>query len=273
MLCSCRAHTYGLLEIIQSTYSLLKSDSCKPEEHLNIGNLVSNFLTVTSNKISLIKDVTQESEIEFLLINLSENILWEYMINKACRRQIITLQIEEAIRTTCQQCKYKLEPYEKLLTYTVFCLSPGIDKNGNRIKFKITNAGICHTIHWLDKGKLSELLDILKKMNYIKSTQELYAFFQPSNHGVIVRWNAEKKYHLAYLLHRLFNEKYARIKGNKGYFTCAEMMFIDMDGKPFKKDSLRKISSRICKEKDKYLDVRNEMDGILLKINNGTNGL
>jgi hypothetical protein len=262
---------HGLLGIMRSTYSLLNSDSGTLGKQLNIGNLVSNFLTVASNKISSIQDTAQKSEMEFLLINLAENILWEYIIKNNCQRQIIIQQIEEAIRTTCQQCKFKLGPYEKLLMYIVQCFSIGFDLKRNRIIINTRVVGKCHTIHWLDKGKLFILSDILMKKEYIKSSKDLYAFFQPSNTVCIVQCNPEKKYHIAYLIHRLFTEDYASIRGNKGFFCCVEMVFTDMEGNHFKKDSLKKISSKICKEKERYLPIRKEVDRIITRITRRTN--
>jgi len=119
---------------------------------------------------------------------------------------------------------------------------------------------IYQKIYWLKKGNLFELVDILKKKKYIRKRKELFDLFQSPLFDIKVHWNREKKYHLAYLLYRLFNEDYIRITGNRGYFCYAEWVFCDMEEKPFKKNSLKKISSKITIEKDKYSHVSKEVD-------------
>jgi hypothetical protein len=265
--------THDLLNIMHSTCTLLSSGSGNPGEQLNISSLVSNFITITSGRISSIQCDSQKSKMEFILISLSEKILMEYMIKNSSQQKIIIPQVEEAIRTTCKQCNYNFGPFEKLLKYKVQSIALGFDKKENGIKIKTDNTGKCRSIHWLDKGKLFELIDLLKRKKYIKRKKEMFAFFQTPTNGLIVHCCTEKKYHIAYLLYRLFNENYARITGNRGFFCCAELMFTDMEGRPFKRNSLRKISSKICKDKERYSHIRKEVDSIISRITKGTNGL
>jgi hypothetical protein len=253
--------SHDLLDIMQSTYSLL-SLSVKSKKLINISSLVSNFITISSDKISAIQCDEKKLKMEYILISLSEIILREYVIKNNARQHLIIPQIEGAIRTTCMQCNLDIKPFEKLLKYKVQSM-PVIDKK--RIRSNGDSESNC-SIYWLEKGRLFELIDILNKKKYIKSKKEMFAFFLPQKAGVLVRCNIDKKYHIAYLLYRLFNENYARVTGNRGYFCYAEMMFRDMDGKPFKSNSLKKISSRICKNKEKYSHICLEVDAIISKI-------
>lgn len=255
-----------LLEMMQNTHMQLASSLNKPRKKLNIRSLILNILKVSSNKIMSISCNKQKSKIEFILISLSEIILREYIIKNVNQQQMIIPQIEEAIKITCNKCNYNLVPYEKLLKYKLQSLSISFDKKKDKKRIKTDSTEKCRSIYWLEKGKLFELVYILKKKNYIKSKKDLFAFFQSPKPGIIVQCNAKKKYHIAYLLYRLFNENYVCITGNKGYFCCAEMMFYDYEGNPFKRNSLKKISSKIFKNKEKYLHVRKEIDAIISKI-------
>jgi len=265
--------THDLLDIMQNTHLLLNLDSFKLGKRLNISSLVSNFLTISSARISSIQSEMQKTKVEYTLINLSEKILKEYIRKNYRYQRVIISQIEEAINTTCNQCRYDFGPYQKLLKYKMQSIKIKLDKTIKGSNTKVENTARGRSVYWLEKGKLYELVDILKKKKYIISTIDLFNFFQPSNNGIIVQWNPEKKYHMAYLLYRLFNENFARIRGNRGYFSCAEMMFSEIGGKPFKRNSLKKISSKICKEKERYSLVRKEVDAIITKITKRTNGL
>src|SRR5271157_3800032 len=115
----------------------------------------------------------------------------------------------------------------------------------------------------MDEWKPVRVSRYFKKEKLHKQERRVVCFFP-----VI----GKKKYYMAYLLYRLFNENFAHIKRNRGYFRCAEKMFSDMAGKPYKLNSLKKISYKINKEKSKYLHVTKEVDSIIMKISTGTNG-
>jgi hypothetical protein len=81
-----------------------------------------------------------------------------------------------------------------------------------------------------------------------------------------VRWNGEKLYHLAYLLYCLCRKKYIIVTVGKGYFSYAERYFTDFDRNDLKQNSLKRLSSRVNKEKSRFAYVRKDIDKILAKI-------
>lgn len=262
-----------LYDIMQSTYSILSVECKENNNHFNFGSIVSNFVNLSSNKISAIHCKDQKKKIEHITLYLSEKFLMEFLVKIGKHPREIFPQIEEAIRTTCKQCNYSFLPYEKLFNYKEQSLLIKFDNEKDGSSVIIDKKIKCCSIHWLEKGKLFELVDILKKNKYIRRKKDLFAFFQSFNEEINVQWNKEKTYHMTYLLYRLFNENYARITGNRGYFRYAEMKFSDMEGIPFKPNSLKKISSKINTEKEKYSQIRKEVDGIIKRITKETNRL
>jgi len=119
---------------------------------------------------------------------------------------------------------------------------------------------------WHDKGDLKELIYILVKEGYIRSKRELDNLFRNPLHCAKVRWNGEKLYHLAYLLYCLRRRKYIIVTIGKGYFTYAERYFTDFERKDLKQNTLKRMSSRVNKEKTRFAYVRKDIDKILKEI-------
>jgi hypothetical protein len=126
---------------------------------------------------------------------------------------------------------------------------------------------------WTGKGSLSKLVYILYKNGYICSKKELQDFFSKPCGTIMVKWDGNKICQLAYLLFRLYEDKFFLIEGNKGYFLCAENHFTDFQGNNFKKNALKKWSCKINNEKDTYAFVCKEIDEIISFISNEKKGL
>ena len=118
---------------------------------------------------------------------------------------------------------------------------------------------------WAEKGKLCELVDILFKKKFIKTKKEFFALFEKHSTIAKVKWNADMKYHLAYLLYRLYKEKHFIMIGNKGYFKYAEEHFLDFNGTPFKKNALKNIKLKILNNKEDYVFICRDVDDIIFK--------
>ncbi len=114
--------------------------------------------------------------------------------------------------------------------------------------------------------QLNELANQLRKQRIIKRKRDFVNLFEKPHAALKVNCNKNYKPHLAYLLYRLFEEGYFCIRGSKGYFTHAENHFTDMEGNGFNKNTLRKLSSKINKNKKVYKDVISEIEGVLEKI-------
>lgn len=258
--------THNLFDLVKTTYELLNVDSHKSESSSNLGCLVSNFITISSDRVSSIQSKSQKKKIEYILVGISEKILEEYLCINSNKFHIVIPQIYEAIRTTCTQCNFDFVPYEQLLNFRVQQILFKYEKEKIKSKRRNKHSVIGRSVVWQDKGKLFELADILKKKRIINRKEDLFILFQTIKPSVIVRINPEKKYFMTYLLSMLFKENFVRMIGNKGYFRYAEDMLTDMEGIPFKRNSLKKISSKIHNDKIKYFHVCKEVDAIINKI-------
>jgi hypothetical protein len=118
---------------------------------------------------------------------------------------------------------------------------------------------------WTGKWKLFEFVYILKKKKYIKSKSEFFALFDDDAHEVKVRWNPDKKYHLAYLLYRLYQEKYIILVGGKGYFKYVEEHFVDYNETSFKRNALKNIKLKILNNIKDYAFICKEVETIIAK--------
>ncbi|MFH0864659.1 MAG: hypothetical protein V1904_00585 [Bacteroidota bacterium] len=119
---------------------------------------------------------------------------------------------------------------------------------------------------WTGKGKLYEFVDILYQKKYIISKREIFSFFIKPCNGSKIRWNPDYKYHLAYLLFILCRENFIILSGSKGFYTCAEKHFTDIEGIFLKKNSLKNIKLKIINNPDKFSFVIREIDEIITKI-------
>lgn len=264
---------HDLLGILLNTHILISVDRKNISTQFNLSSLVSSLLIFIITKLNSIKDKEQKSKVEFYVISLAEKILHEYLRSSKESQQIIIAQICVAIKKTCKQCNFDFAPYSNLFNHKIQSLLLVNISNVTTSCQSINHNNRCHSIHWAENGKLFELIDLLKLKGYIVNKKEVFVFFQSFKIGIKVHWNDGKKYHLAYLLYRLFSENYVIISGNKGYFSCAEKVFCGLDGKPFKNNSLRKISSKINQDKVRYKPVIQAIDDIMKKISKGTNGL
>lgn len=81
-----------------------------------------------------------------------------------------------------------------------------------------------------------------------------------------VHWDMNNKYELAHLLYSLKEKDFIRIIHNKGYFTIAESHIVGNKGEVLKKNSLKKISSKINTDPTKYLDIIRQVNEVMEKL-------
>jgi hypothetical protein len=119
---------------------------------------------------------------------------------------------------------------------------------------------------WTGKGRLLKLAEILHRNKYIRSKKMFLALYVEPAPELKVQWNPAKKYHLAYLIHRLQNDGFIMMAGNKGYYSFAEDHFTGFDGKNIQKNSLKKLTSRIFSDREKFAFICREVDEIIDEI-------
>lgn len=117
---------------------------------------------------------------------------------------------------------------------------------------------------WLNKGRLEELVHQLLGHKLITSKSVLFDLFSSSRHAnVHVAWDLSRKAHLAHLWHQLYVKGMIRAEGSKGYFAFAEAHFTGMNGEVLHRNALKRLSSAINVDPDRFARVITDVEGIL----------
>lgn len=122
------------------------------------------------------------------------------------------------------------------------------------------------SLKWTGKGNLDFLTYELKKRNWIKSRNNFNFLFKDNVSDIKVLWHSRYKYELAYLLFKLKEEGFIQPVNSKGYFRIAEKQIVDFSGNPFRKNSLKKISSKISSDTERYADITKEVNNVIKKL-------
>jgi hypothetical protein len=255
---------YRLSKIIDDTIQLLKNTH---NQISDISTISCCLLTTINHNISAVKKHDQKSKIEVLLADLIFEIYISFLNKSSFDAEKIIEEIIKSSTVTCNLCAYDFNVFKKLID---FYKLDSIIKHSNKNNFLKTSTDVdrkkCKLI-WNGKGRLEELIYQLQKRKLIKAKLNFFNLFIDEHaENTVVKWDFERKGHLAYLLYQLHAQNLIRLVSCKGYFIYAEMHFIGFDDKTLKKDSLKKLSSAMNNEPSKYRHIINEVDDIIKSI-------
>lgn len=253
-----------LEKIIDNSIRILQDESI-PKDEVVIASLTTGLLTSINfkaiqleegNKDSLLRSFGKLTE-RWLILLVCENIEHSDAIFRS---------LEKSLRVTCIQFGYEYKVLKQFFDFDRIKLIVSSLKMQTTKTFTKPTQIRKQKYVWTEKGNLAELVDILHKQNFIKGKKELFDLFLKPKDDHKVRWNPEKKFHLAHLLNRLFTENYARIEGNKGYFTYAEKHFVTFENEYLSTSSLKKISSQVSLFPEEFPSIVEEIDFIIKLI-------
>lgn len=139
------------------------------------------------------------------------------------------------------------------------------ERFANEIKpVKIDRPG--YRLRWNEKGRLDYLSDEMKARNWIKKKNEWNNLLDSSKTPGAVQCNEKYKAQIVHLLYSLRKNGYVTMQGTKGYFSIAENHFTDYSGRPFPKNSLKRLSSKINEQAEKYKLILVEVEEVMKKI-------
>lgn len=267
-----RTEIAGLIEelalrpFFNNTIGLLENPEIIKDE-ITIATISSGLLRNINYKLGRFPTVEDKISRQRLFGILFERLLTSFISKNLKNTEDILRALDESLYITCIQQGYDHRLMKKLFDFEVLknvisnlqIKNPDLPNGEKGAKVQ--------KYVWLQKGRLSILVDLLQKNNYIKSKKEFFDLFFKTDETMPVRWNKEKKQHLAYLLSKLFSEGYARIEGNKGYFSYAEKNFITFEKTLFLPNSLKKLSSVMSKKPSSYIAVTDEINDLLRQIN------
>ncbi|MFN8437723.1 MAG: hypothetical protein U0V72_08790 [Cytophagales bacterium] len=246
-----------------NTIELLEDETFKKND-VAIAVMAASFLRSINYKLAKFKTVEEKMQRQRLFGILFERILLVFVKKHFKDLDNVFGAIEYALIITCKQHNYDYGLMCKLFDFQG--LKHVIDNLKSQQNSSNESSLKKQRYVWTGKGNLPEFVDILLKNNYVKSKKELFDLFYKPDEFSELRWNKDKKYHLVVLLNKLFNEGFAKIEGNKGYFSYAEKHFTTYEKVTFAPNSLRKLSSSIFKNQDKFYKIINEVDEIIFTI-------
>ena len=256
----------NMLKIFNNTVIILQEDTF-PKDEVVISNLATGLLSSVTYKAGKIKDPFLQLEVLGNYARLIERLLTMLVSNNVEKSDIIFETLEKSLQVCCfqfgldyKQLRHYFDFFKiKLVVNSLKNVIPAHKDETDKIKRK-------QRYVWLNQGSLAKLTDILFKENYIKSKREFFDLFLKPIDGLVVRWNEEKKNHLPYILNRLFSDGFAKIEGNKGYFSYAEKHFITYANSFFAHNTLKNISSKIKSNPEEFSFIIEDVDLILNSI-------
>lgn len=255
---------YNLAKIIDKTKLRLKDTRTQLPD---IGFISCCLLSTINFNIGAIKKHDQKMRIEGILTDLIFEIYIDFLNRSFLGPESI---IEEIIKSTAVShdlCGCDFNVFKKLIDF--YKMDRLISQAHKSIYLKPLPSAEAHKskLMWNGKGRLEELIFQLRERKLIKTKTHFFnLFINQHADNTIVKWDFERKGHLAYLLHQLHVKDFMRLVSGKGYFSYAETHFTGFDDTPLKKDSLKKLSSSMNSEPLKYKYIINEVDEIIRAI-------
>ena len=150
-----------------------------------------------------------------------------------------------------------------------------IDREKNNVelikkKFNKLHPEIAY-LQWTDKVNIGFLTSGLKKRKWIKLQSEFARLFNNTNINHKVHCNMQYIYEIAYLLFRLKEENFFYTVNSKGYFNIIEQHILDYSEHSLSKNTLKYISSKICRMPAKYHVIIKEVEEIINELTNISN--
>jgi hypothetical protein len=175
-------------------------------------------------------------------------------------------KIKKQSLITCNLMGYDFHIFKKLIdVYSVNAI--GINNvHSYSIVMHPVETSKCKLI-WTKKGRLEELTYQLAERKLIKNKRAFFdLFLRAQSEYTVVKWDFERKGHLAHLLFELYRKNLINITSNRGYFLYAEKHFIGFDGTVLKTNSLKKLSSAIHTQPLLHHKIIKDVNEILDKV-------
>lgn len=261
---------HELLGVIERSSELLSAqlkqavDSQSQLPLIAIGSISSTFLTSVNNKVIHIADAQEKRTVQIEISKLAVRILLS--IIKLFPDDVN--EIVHAIKTTLQNTSfiegYNFDDLEELVLKELF-ETVGGDRQA--LEVNIRTKDTLPFLQWVSEKSVQFLSHELRQKGWIKDRKAFESFFENQDSSLKVHWDFRKKAELAILFYRLNEEKFITSNGvNRGHFSIPERYFVDFSGKPFKKDALKKLSSKINKHLDQNASKIREVNEVLGKL-------
>lgn len=239
-----------------------------------ISSLSSSTLTSINSKVIQIADPKEKRRVQVVVSQLAFRLLLTIAKQFPDEAKDIFTTVTTSLEDTSELMNYDFKDIRQLM------LLGEIQELFNSISGKQQASEITQRtsqtlpfLQWTGIAPIDLLTHELNEKKWIKSRKGFEGLFENQDPDFRLNWDFGKKAQLAYLLLRLKKEKYIAQNGSKGYFSIAEKYIVDFSGQPLTKDALKKLSSKISTEHERYSNIINEIDAILNQLNKGERGL
>lgn len=246
----------------------LKTNNRAPIAH--ISSVTSSILTGVNLKIVKINNANEKRKLQIRISEIGIRIILS-LVHKFKQDYLIIYEtIIESLETTSDALGFDYSDIKELMGFDQIEMAL-LTLRGDHIadEIRLIEEIELDCMIWTDKVHLDILLYEIHKKKWIKKKDNFAKLFGNTDPNLEVHWNLKCKYHLAYLLYRLNHktEHYIIRKGTKskkvGYFKICENYIRDFSGKKLTKNALRKNSSKINKNPEKYAVIIKDVDDIM----------
>lgn len=254
--------TCQLSPVVDNFIMLLKHNPDQLEDVC----IISSALIINVNTNIKTLESEPRGKAELLLADLIFVIFVDFLKNKPLERNHILQNIKKQSLITCDLMGYDFNVFKKLIDIAALNGVNGNHTHGAGVAIQPIEIPGCKLV-WTKKGRLEELVYQLSERRLIKNKRALFdLFLNGQSKHPLVKWDFERKGHLAHLLFQLYKKNLINITSNRGYFSCAEKHFIGFDGTVLKTNSLKKLSSAIHSQPSNYPQVIGDVTEIIEKV-------
>ncbi|OQP67260.1 hypothetical protein A3860_02550 [Niastella vici] len=233
-----------------------------------LSSSASNLLVAINSKVTLITDPFEKRKIQQAVANLSVRMfasIIKLFPNDALE---VLKAVQEGLQSTSSLWSYDYNDIDQLMHLSGFYeMIQSIDGSNAAKKIKKIEQGPISFLKWTKKCDTGFLTSELKEKGWIKSQNGFVKLFDNQDESLKVHWNTNYRYELARLLFMLHEKDFIRPVPSKGYFAIAERHIVDFAEKPLPKNALKKLSSKMTQEPDKYKEIISEVDELINKLN------
>ncbi|RFM26269.1 hypothetical protein DXN05_20375 [Deminuibacter soli] len=226
-----------------------------------MGFISSGMLAEINHQLAAITENDRKTRTEILVTDLVFSVVVDFLKQHPQNAAGMLEAIAQSSKASCTLLGFQFNAFKKLNELQqlqhLFALAP---RKPRRLSETVSR--LC----WTGKGRLEELAHQLLQRRLIKNKSAIFNCFSQADNLVLVKWDFDKKSHLAHLLHQLYNHGFITVAFNKGYFSCAEKQFVSFAGTRLQKNSLKKLSSFVINQPEKYTTVIHDVAEILQAI-------